>query len=363
MNNVREVLEAAGNGGALELMRDFKMDLYDKEVFVFTPKGDLYKLPLGATLLDFAFLIHTGLGCKCVGGKVNGKIETIKYKLKSGDTIEVLTSPNQTPKQDWLNIAATSKGRVKIKQALNEQQNKAAEYGKELLQRRFKNRKIEMEDGVMMRLIKKMGYKTVTDFYNELADEHIDVNRVIDLYLEIDKKGNEEQYETRTAEEFTLQKEPDESKEDELVIGGDVKGIDYKLAKCCNPIYGDEIFGFVSTEGTIKIHRKDCPNARHIYSRYRYRVVNARWSGKMGSKYVTVLRVIGNDDIGIVTNITSIISKEKNIYMRGISIDSNDGLFQGHITVTVDDISSLNSLMKKLKTVKGVKDVQRGSIR
>ena len=363
MNNVREVLEAAGNGGALELMRDFKMDLYDKEVFVFTPKGDLYKLPLGATLLDFAFLIHTGLGGKCVGGKVNGKIETIKYKLKSGDTIEVLTSPNQTPKQDWLNIAATSKGRVKIKQALNEQENKAAEYGKELLQRRFKNRKIEMEDGVMMRLIKKMGYKTVTDFYNELADEHIDVNRVIDLYLEIDKKENEEQYETRTAEEFTLQKEPDESKEDELVIGGDVKGIDYKLAKCCNPIYGDEIFGFVSTEGTIKIHRKDCPNARHIYSRYRYRVVNARWSGKMGSKYVTVLRVIGNDDIGIVTNITSIISKEKNIYMRGISIDSNDGLFQGHITVTVDDISSLNSLMKKLKTVKGVKDVQRGSIR
>jgi len=157
MNNVREVLEAAGNGGALELMRDFKMDLYDKEVFVFTPKGDLYKLPLGATLLDFAFLIHTGLGCKCVGGKVNGKIETIKYKLKSGDTLEVLTSPNQTPKQDWLNIAATSKGRVKIKQALNEQQNKAAEYGKELLQRRFKNRKIEMEDGVMNAPYKKNG--------------------------------------------------------------------------------------------------------------------------------------------------------------------------------------------------------------
>ena len=363
MNNVREVLEAAEHGGALELMRDFKMDLYDKEVFVFTPKGDLYKMPLGATLLDFAFLIHSGLGCKCVGGKVNGKIETIKYKLKSGDTIEVLTSPNQTPKQDWLNIASTSKGRVKIKQALNEQQNKDAEYGKELLQRRFKNRKIEMEDGIMMKLIKKMGYKTVTDFYNELAAEHIDVNRVIDLYLEIENKENNEAYEARTAEEFTLQpSEHDDSKEDELIIGGDVKGIDYKLAKCCNPIFGDDIFGFVSTEGTIKIHRKDCPNARHIYSRYRYRVVNARWSGKMGSKYVCVLRVVGNDDIGIVTNITSIISKEKNIYMRNISIDSNDGLFQGHITVMVDDTSSLNSLIKKLKTVKGVKDVQRSSI-
>ena len=363
MNNVREVLDAAEHGGALELMRDFKMDLYDKEVFVFTPKGDLYKLPLGATLLDFAFLIHTGLGCKCVGGRVNGKIETIKYKLKSGDTIEVLTSPNQTPKQDWLNIAATSKGRVKIKQALNEQQNKDAEYGKELLQRRFKNRKMEMEDGIMMKLIKKMGYKTVTDFYNELAAEHIDVNRVIDLYLEIERKENNEPYEVRTAEDFTLQpSEHDETKEDELIIGGDVKGIDYKLAKCCNPIFGDDIFGFVSTEGTIKIHRKDCPNAKHIYSRYRYRVVNARWSGKMGSKYICVLRVVGNDDIGIVTNITSIISKEKNIYMRGISIDSNDGLFQGHITVMVDDTSALNGLIKKLKTVKGVKDVQRSSV-
>ncbi len=359
MNNVREVLETAESGGALELMRDFKTDLYGKEVFVFTPKGDLYKLPLGATLLDFAFLIHTGLGCKCVGGKVNGKIETIKYKLKSGDTIEVLTSPNQTPKQDWLNIAATSKGRVKIKQALNELHHKSAEYGKELLQRRFKNRKIELDDSIIMRLIKKMGYKTVNDFYNELASEHIDVNRVIDLYLELDRKENGENYEVRTAEDFTLLNISDETKADELVIGGDVKGIDYRLAKCCNPIYGDEIFGFVSTEGTIKIHRKDCPNAQHIYNRYRYRVVNARWSGKMGSKYMTTLRVVGHDDIGIVTNISSIISKEKNVYMRSISIDSNDGLFQGHITITVNDTSALNGLIKKLKTVKGVKDVQR----
>ncbi len=357
MNSVREVLE---NGGALELMRDFKTDLYDKEVFVFTPKGDLYKLQQGATLLDFAFLIHTRLGSQCVGGRVNGKNVTIRYVLNSGDTIEILTSPNQTPKQDWLNIATTSKGRVKIRQALSEVQNKAAEYGKELLHRRFKNRKIELDDGVLMRLIKKMGYKTVNDFFNELAAEHIDVNRVIDQYLEIEQREHSpENFETRTAEDFTL---INETKEDELVIGSDIKGIDYKLSKCCNPIFGDEIFGFISTEGTIKIHRKDCPNAHHIYSRYRYRVVNARWSGKMGSKYATVLRVVGNDDIGIVTNISSIINKEKGIYMRGISIDSNDGLFQGHITVTVNDLSALNVLIKKLKTVKGVKDVQRGNI-
>ncbi len=359
MNSVREVLES---GGALELMRDFKTDLYDKEVFVFTPKGDLYKLQQGATLLDFAFLIHTRLGCQCIGGRVNGKNVTIRYELNSGDTIEILTSPNQTPKQDWLNIATTSKVRMKIKQALSELQNKAAEYGKELLRRRFKNRKIEMEDGVMMRLIKKMGYKTVNDFFNELAAERIDVNKVIDLYLEMDRReSTTEAGETRTAEEFTLV-DNNENKEDELIIGGDIKGIDYKLSKCCNPIFGDEIFGFVSTEGTIKIHRKDCPNANHIYSRYRYRVVNARWSGKMGSKYVTVLHVVGNDDIGIVSNISSIINKEKNIYMRGIAIDSNDGLFQGHITVTVNDLSALNGLIKKLKTVKGVKDVQRSSV-
>ncbi len=359
MNSVREVLES---GGALELMRDFKTDLYDKEVFVFTPKGDLYKLQQGATLLDFAFLIHTRLGCQCIGGRVNGKNVTIRYELNSGDTIEILTSPNQTPKQDWLNIATTSKVRMKIKQSLSELQNKAAEYGKELLHRRFKNRKIEMEDGVMMRLIKKMGYKTVNDFFNELAAERIDVNKVIDLYLEMDRReSTTEAGETRTAEEFTLA-DNSENKEDELIIGGDIKGIDYKLSKCCNPIFGDEIFGFVSTEGTIKIHRKDCPNANHIYSRYRYRVVNARWSGKMGSKYVTVLHVVGNDDIGIVSNISSIINKEKNIYMRGIAIDSNDGLFQGHITVTVNDLSALNGLIKKLKTVKGVKDVQRSSV-
>lgn len=357
MNNVREVLETA-DSGPLELMKDFRMDLYDKEVFVFTPKGDLYKLPLGATILDFAFLIHTRLGCKCVGGKVNGKNQTIKYQLKSGDTIEILTSPTQTPKQDWLNIATTSKTRIKIKQALNEALNKAAEFGKELLQRRFKNRKIEMDDAILMRLIKKTGYKTVTDFYRELAEERLDVNDIIEKYLEMGKE-KEETFETRTAEEYVL---TSETKEDELVIGSNLKGVDYTLSKCCNPIYGDDIFGFVSTQGTIKVHRKDCPNAPQMFSRFRYRIINARWSGKQGSQYVTVLRVVGNDDIGIVTNITSIISKEKNVAMRSISIDSNDGLFQGHITVTVNDLSALNGLIKKLKTVKGVKDVQRGSI-
>lgn len=243
---------------------------------------------------------------------------------------------------------------------MNEATYKEAEFGKELLQRRFKNRKIDVDEAIMMRLIKKTGYKTVTDFYYDLSQEKIDVNAVIDSYLDLDRKENEESTESRTAENYVQPHFSEEfGKEDVLVIDQNLKGIDYKLSKCCNPIYGDDIFGFVSTQGSIKIHRMDCPNALALRTRFGYRIVKARWSGKQGSQYATVLRVVGNDDIGIVTNITSIISKEKNIAMRGISIDSNDGLFQGHITVLVDDLSALNALMKKLKTVKGVKSVDR----
>lgn len=358
MNNVREVLETA-ESGPLELMKDFRMDLYDKEVFAFTPKGDLYKMPKGSTILDFAFLIHTGLGSKCVGAKVNGKNQPIKYVIKSGDTVEILTSSAQTPKQDWLNIVFSSKTKAKIKQAIKEAQFKQAEFGKELLQRRFKNKKLEQDEAVMMRLIKKIGYKTVTDFYYDLGSERLDANAVIDQYQELEKRENPEMIETRTAGDYIPHAVADDTKEDVMMIGEGLKGIDYKLAKCCNPIYGDEVFGFVASTGGIKIHRTDCPNAGEMRSRFGYRIVKARWSGKPGARYTAVLRVIGHDDIGIVTNITSIISKEKKVILRGITIDSTDGLFQGHINVMVDDTSSLDGLIKKLKTVKGVKSVSR----
>lgn len=358
LNNVREVLDSA-DSGPMELMKEFKMDLYDKEVFVFTPKGDLYKLPKGATVLDFAFLIHSGLGCKCVGARVNGKNQTIRYQVKSGDTIEILTAPAQTPKRDWLNIVSTSKARVKIKQSLKELELKESEFGKELLQRRFKNRKIEVDEALLMRFIKKKGYKTVTDFYYALASEKLDVNDAIDQYVELGKKENSETVEQRTAENFVVRSEEVSDKEDVLVIDQNLKDVEYKLAKCCNPIYGDEIFGFVSTQGSIKIHRTDCPNAAQMRARFGYRVVKARWSGKQGSQYTAVLRVVGHDDIGIVTNITSIISKEKKVSLRTINIDSTDGLFQGHISVLVEDISALESLIRKIRTVKGVKSVER----
>lgn len=360
MNNVRDILEG-GESGPMELMRNFKMDFYDKEVFVFTPKGDLYKLPLGATVLDFAFHIHTKLGCQCTGARVNDKNEKINYRLKSGDTVEILIAPTQSPKQDWLNFAVTSKARTKIRQMLNDNASTSSEIAKETLLRRFKNRKIDVEEAALMRTIKKLGYKQVTDFYGDIAKGSIDVSSIIEAYEEQVAKQNDSA--TRvSAEGFTLTADDNanESKSDDVVvIGENIRGINYKLAKCCNPIYGDDVFGFISSEGVIKIHRTDCPNSHNIRQRYPYRLIKTRWAGKSGDFFVSTLKVIGIDDIGIVTNITSIINKEEGTVLRGISIDSNDGLFQGHINVGVKNIEILNKLIKKINTVKGVRNVQR----
>ena len=359
MNNVRDILEAAETG-PMELMKNMKMDIYDKEVFVFTPKGDLYKLPLGASLLDFAFHIHSKLGMTCTGGKVNGKNQKLNYKLKSGDTVEILTSTAQAPKLDWLAFVVTSKARNKIRQTVHEMNNRSATLGKELLERRFKNRKIELNESSLMKVIKKLGYKTVTDFYDAIADESLDINNVITEYEGLDKKIPDAA-EIRSAEEFQLMTaaDDDSTSSDVFVIGDDIKGINYRLSKCCNPIYGDDVFGFISAEGVIKIHRHDCPNATNIREKYPYRLITTRWSGKLGQQFGATLRIVGNDDLGIVTSITSIINKERDTSLRSISIDSNDGIFQGFLVVGVNDTVALNNLIKKLKTVKGVKDVQR----
>jgi len=360
MNTVREALENKDSAPA-DLMRDFKMDLYEDEIFVFTPKGDLFKLPQNATVLDFAFAIHTKLGSKCVSARINGKNVTIKHKLQSGDQVDIQTSPNQTPKQDWLNFVVTSKARVKIKQTLKEQTTKQVEYAKELLQRRFKNRKIEEDDAKLMRLIKKKGYKTVTDFYADIAAEKLDVNTVIDQYLELERKEQElSEPVDRSVENYHAQTPVEEvsGKEDVLVIDQNLTGIEYSLAKCCNPIYGDEIFGFVSSKG-IKIHRLNCPNASALFNQYGYRVIQSRWAGKSGSSYPVTLKIVGNDDIGIVTNITSFISKENGMMLRSIHVDPSDGLFQGTLTVMLSDTAAMNSLIKKMKMIKGVKQVSR----
>ena len=365
LNNIRTALE---NSDDMQLMDQFKMDLYEDEVFVFTPKGDLLKFPKGATILDFAYHIHSGVGNKCVGGKINGRNVPIREPLRSGDTVEILTQNNQTPKRDWLNIVQTSRGKAKVRQALKETQVKDGLFAKEILERRFKNRKVDVEESIMSHLIKRMGFKETSDFYKQIVDNKLDANDVVDRYIEErDRELNQKMAGVvRSAEEFSFDAQSGQAvsynnigNDDELVIDQNLKGIDYSLAQCCHPIYGDPIFGFVTVSGGIKIHCQNCPNAPELRKRFGYRIVKARWSGKGQSQYNITLRIVGNDDLGIVNNITSIISKEEKIVMKSINIDSHDGLFSGNLNVLVDDTSKLESLLKKLRTVKGVKSVAR----
>ncbi|MBO4815234.1 MAG: bifunctional (p)ppGpp synthetase/guanosine-3',5'-bis(diphosphate) 3'-pyrophosphohydrolase [Muribaculaceae bacterium] len=360
MNNVREVLEA-GADGHMELIRDMNMNLYEEEVFVFTPKGDLFKLRQGSTVLDFAFHIHTKIGCRCIGAKVDGKTQKINYVLKSGDTVEIMTSSNQVPRQDWLNYVATSKARNKIKQAINEANLKKAEIGREMLTRRFKNRKIDVDDAMLAKFIKKQGFKNINDFYVELHDKNLDVVTTIDQYLEFVKRMTESAMPRETAENFVLvSKKTDEHESDDiLVIGENVKGINYKLSKCCNPIYGDRILGFIASDGAIKIHRHDCGNLKHLKEKYPYRIIKSAWSGRHGKQFVATLRVVGQDDIGIVANMTSLINKEGTAMLRNITINSLDGLFEGYLVISVNSLEQLDELMKKMRTLKGVKEVER----
>ena len=356
--NIRSALE---NNDDLQLMDQFKMDLYEDEVYVFTPKGDLLKFPKGATILDFAYHIHSNIGNTCTGGRINGKAVGFREKLHSGDTVEIQTQSSQKPKRDWLNIVKSAKAKAKIRLALKETQAKDGLYAKELLERRFKNKKIEIEESMMSHVIKKMGYKETSDFYKDIADEKLDANTVIERYLELRDHDNGIR-QAESAENFEYEN-PNEKfaykNDDVLVIDRNLKGIDYKLAQCCHPIYGDDVFGFVTVNGGITIHRNNCPNAPELRKRFGYRIVKAKWSGKGTSQYAITLRIIGNDDIGIVSNITNIISKEDKLTMRSINIDSHDGLFSGNVVLMIEDNSKLNQLIKKLKTVKGVKQIIR----
>ena len=362
MNEVREMLEASGQEGQMSLMRNMNTDLYNDEVFVFTPKGDLFHLPQGATILDFAYYIHSRVGSTCMGGKVDGKNQKINYRLRSGDTVEVITSTTQTPRLDWLNIAVTSRARNKIKNAINERRARQAQLARETLQRRFKNRKIEPDDATLARVIKKMGYKTTTEFYADIQEGFIDVNDVVEQYEALNDKQNETSTGRGSADEFVLQQPAARSErfnDDILTIGDDVKGVNYKLARCCNPIFGDRIEGFIASDGAIKIHRTDCKNLRHLRQRYPYRIIRTRWTGKAGSQFIATLKVLGRDDIGIVSSITSVINKTDDCLLRSISVQAEGGLFEGLITVNINHITLLDDLIKKILNVKGVKQVDR----
>ena len=371
LTGIRQMLESASG---MEAMDQFKMDLYDDEIYVFTPRGDLLKFPKGATVLDMAYHIHSRVGNQCTGARIrsadgrteneNGRLVTLRQELHSGDQVEIQTSSTQRPKQDWLNIVKTSRAKSKIRLAIKETQQKEALLVKEMLERKLKNRKIEQEESVMMRVIKKLGYKEASDFYRQLADGTLEMSTVIDKYIELQQgeRTLSGDTPTRSAEEFVLEEHiaggiP--QNDDVLVIGKDLKGVDYQLAHCCNPIYGDPVFGFVTVSGGIKIHRCDCPNAPELRRRFGYRIVKAKWSGKGASQYQITLRVIGNDDLGIVNNLTSIISKDEKLVLRSINIDAHDGLFRGNLVVMMGDTARLETLIKKLRTVKGVKQIER----
>ncbi len=341
----------------------FKMELYKDEIFIFSPKGDLYRLSKGATILDFAFSIHTGLGCKCTGALVNGRNVPIRHTLNNGDQVEIITSNNQTPKQAWLNIAQTGRARSKIRQALKEISARQADMGREAVIRKLKNHKIDFDESVMDHLIRKMGFKRLTDFYQNVADGTIDIADILKRYQAILNPENEGGEQSRSAGEFTyITGKEERGSNDVLIIERNLKGVDYKLAKCCSPIFGDEVFGFVTINGGISIHRKDCSNARQLQERYPYRVIEARWTDfdKNNTLYPVTLRIVGHDDIGIVNNITSVITQEKDVMMRGINIESHDTLFSGTLSLMLNGNTKLNKLIAKIESIKGVKQVKRG---
>ncbi|HWR99096.1 MAG TPA: RelA/SpoT family protein [Prolixibacteraceae bacterium] len=361
LKNIREILENPQLSPA-DFIEDFKVNVYDDEIFVFTPKGDLIKLRAGATLLDFAYEIHSQIGDHCVGGKVNGKLVTLKYRLKNGDQPVVETSNNQKPKMDWLDFVVTTKAKSRIKASLNEEQKREAENGKEILRRKFKNWKIELNDQVIRDLLKHYKLKLASELYFQISTGKIDplgIKEVIKVQEgESPKERLSEILAPSELKELTF-----DSGDDFLVIDNDLKNVIYKLAACCNPIFGDDIFGFVTIHEGIKIHRVTCPNAKQMIERYPYRLIRAKWrSTEKRNSFQATVRVAGSDRMGLVNDLTGIIAKEVGVQMRSISINSENGSFEGILRVFVNDIHHLDFLMQKLKNIKGVDSVTRSDV-
>ena len=361
MNNVREILENDRND--ISSLKIARHDAEGREVYAFTPKGQLFKLPPHATVLDFAFLIHTKIGAQCTGAIVNGQHRKINHPLESGDTVEILTSPIQTPRRDWLDIVVTSKARTKIRQSLNEATLKKAALGKETFERRVRNRKLEIDEALLNKFIKKEGYRHATDFFAAIEDGTIDIGRLLTAMCDYRLQSAGQEPARISAGEYRMQQHEENvaaGTSPLLIDGKAISGIEYRLSKCCNPVFGDDIFGFFSGDGAIKIHKAGCPNVRNIASRYPERVVDVKWSGQAsGASYLASLRITGSDDLGIINNITSIISKDMGVDMRNIRVDSHDDIFLAVLTVSVRDLSQLSSLIKKLQAVKGIKLVER----
>ena len=360
INSVREILETEGDG-QMKLLRDAKPDSFARDVYAFTPKGQLFKLPPGATVLDFAFHIHTRVGSQCTGARINGRHRKINHPIENGDTVEILTSPLQSPRQSWLEIVVTSKARTKIRQSLNEVKLKKAALGKEAFERRARNRKMDFDEALLNRHLKKEGYKFATDFFADIEEGKIDIGRTLSRLQEMQQAMENAEAVRISASEYVSHIPQEEINSDSpiLIEGRGIKGMQYRLSKCCNPVQGDPIFGFFSADGALKIHKTDCPNVKNIKRRYPERVVDVDWNGMSGESYISNIRITGNDDMGILNNITSIISKDVGVDIRNLHVDSTDGIFNAMLTIGVKDSAQLSHLIKKLAGVKGVKAVDR----
>jgi GTP pyrophosphokinase len=357
IQKVREMLNNP-ESNALDFLDDFKMNLFSDEIFIFTPKGALIQLPVSATALDFAFEIHTDIGASCIGAKVNHKLVPLAYKLQNGDQVEIITSSKQSPKEDWLSIVVTAKAKSKIKSSLKEEKRKIAEQGKEILERKLKSLKITYNTDNLYKLTYYFKLPSTLDLFFNVANGLIDVKQLKEFVIsEKTVENKPEKVEPLASDQFIKKIKGNDS--DTLLIGEDLQKIDYKLSACCNPIPGDDVFGFVTVGDGIKIHRTNCPNAAKLMSNYGYRIVKARWNSQKELAFLTGIRIIGIDDVGLINNITSVISGDFKVNMRSITVDTNEGMFDGSIMVYVNNTVHLDDMIAKLKVVAGVTSVTR----
>lgn len=357
--NVREILENP-DMNVVDFIDDFSTNIYNDEIFVFTPKGDLKRLPAGATLLDFAYEIHSEVGDHCVGGMLDGKKVTLRHKLNNGDQISVDTSAKQKPKLDWLDFVITQKAKTRIKVSVNEERRKEAENGKEILLRKLKNWKIDYNDELIRTLLKHYNLKLAQDLYYNISTGKIDTLAIKELIVEKNQEVTARQKVEEILPVDHLKDFDFSGGDDYLVIDNNIRNVNHKLAPCCNPIFGDEIFGFVTISDGIKIHRRTCPNAKQMIERYPYRVIPARWrDSKKRSSFQATVRMSGSDDVGIVGQISHVISKDIGIQMRSINIDSVNGQFEGTLRIFVNNLEHLDFLIHKLQNIKGVIHVSR----
>jgi len=362
INQVRELLESSDES-TLDLIGDFKLNLFTDEIYVFTPNGDMKSLPTGASALDFAFAVHTQVGVNCLGAKVNNKLVPLSHQLNSGDQVEILTSKNQTPKEDWLNFVQTHRAKSKIKHSLNEEKRKVAKEGKVILEREFKKLKISYENISLKEL--QSFYKVPSDLelYYEIAINKIDLTKLKEFEVRKGVLRPKRKITKRVQNLFGQKKSlvPVTQKMGKpvLVIGDNMEKLDYQLANCCNPIPGNEVYGFITVTEGIKVHKTSCPNTVQLMSNYAYRIIKASWIDEQDAAFLTGLKIIGIDDVGIVNGITQIISNEHNVNMRSLSFDSLDGVFEGRVMVLVQDTSHLTNLIKNLKGVSGVKKIEQ----